>query len=41
MIMDELNKPLEELDPDFIKKKVKAVTFDLDVAQTSSCFPRQ
>jgi len=30
MIMDELNKPLEELDLDFIKKKVKAVTFDVD-----------
>src|SRR5680860_441803 len=30
MIMDELNKPLEQLDLDFIKKKVKAVTFDLD-----------
>ena len=28
--MDELNKPLEQLDLDFIKKKVKAVTFDLD-----------
>lgn len=28
--MDELNKPLEKLDPDFIKKKVKAVTFDVD-----------
>ncbi|MBU3923125.1 hypothetical protein KJ684_02770 [Patescibacteria group bacterium] len=28
--MDELNKPLEELYLDFIKKKVKAVTFDLD-----------
>ncbi len=30
MIMDELNKSLEQLDLDFIKKKVKAVTFDLD-----------
>jgi len=38
--MEELNKPLEQLDLDFIKKKIKAVAFDLDVAQTSSCFPR-
>jgi HAD superfamily hydrolase (TIGR01484 family) len=30
MIMDELNKPLEKLDLDFIRKNVKAVTFDLD-----------
>ena len=30
MIMDELNKPIEELDPAFIRKNVKAVTFDLD-----------
>ncbi len=28
--MDELNKPLEKLDPDFIRKNVKAVTFDVD-----------
>jgi len=30
MTMDELNKPLEKLDLDFIRKNVKAVTFDLD-----------
>ncbi|MBU3968746.1 HAD-IIB family hydrolase [Patescibacteria group bacterium] len=32
MIMDELNKnkPLEKLDPDFIRKNIKAVTFDID-----------
>lgn len=28
--MDELNKPLEKLDPGFIRKNVKAVTFDVD-----------
>lgn len=28
--MEELNKPLEKLDLDFIKNKIKAVTFDLD-----------
>ncbi len=30
MIMDELNKPLEKLAQGFIKKKIKAVTFDVD-----------
>ncbi len=28
--MGELNKPLETLDPDFVKSTVKAVTFDVD-----------
>ncbi|OGC82214.1 MAG: hypothetical protein A2V81_00545 [Candidatus Abawacabacteria bacterium RBG_16_42_10] len=28
--MDELNKPLEQLDPDFIKNTLKVVTFDVD-----------
>lgn len=30
MTMDELNKPLEELSPDFIRRNVKAVIFDVD-----------
>jgi len=30
MIMDELNKSLEKLEPSFIRKNIKAVTFDID-----------
>lgn len=30
MSLDTLNKPLKELTPDFIKKNIKVITFDLD-----------
>ena len=29
-IMEESNKPLEKLDPGFIREKIKAVIFDVD-----------
>lgn len=42
MTMTEKNKPLEELNPDFIKENIKAVTFDLDgVVVPTGTFLRQ
>lgn len=42
MTMTDKNKPLKELDPEFIKKNIKAVTFDLDgVVVPTGTFLRQ
>lgn len=42
MTMDEKNKPLEKLEPDFARKNIKAVTFDLDgVVVPTGTFLRQ